>query len=127
MRGYRPGIARSNSSIRSRPRPPTRRLASTTPTSPRTRSWPTRSRPSSGYDFSRVRVHTDARAAEAARAVRAHASTQGEHIVFAGGRYAPRTAEGLRLVGHELAHVVQQSAGRVASSRGHASIVTDPR
>ncbi len=80
-----------------------------------------------GYDFSRVRVHTDARGAEAARAVRAHAYTQGEHIVFAGGRYTLGTEEGLRLVGHELAHVVQQSAGRVASSGGQASIVTDPR
>src|SRR4249920_3874642 len=80
-----------------------------------------------GFDFSSVRVHTDARAAEAARAVRAHAYTQGEHIVFAGGRYTLGTEQGLRLVGHELAHVVQQSTGRVASSGGPASIVTDPR
>lgn len=79
------------------------------------------------HDFSRVRVHTEARAAEAARALRARAYTQGEHIVFAGGRYRPGTAEGLRLVGHELAHVVQQSTGRVASSGTKASIVTSSR
>ena len=27
------------------------------------------------------------------------------------GAYAPESAEGRRLIGHELAHVVQQSAG----------------
>jgi len=80
-----------------------------------------------GYDFSGVRVHTDAKAAEAAHAVRARAYTQGEHIVFGEGRYAPDTPEGLRLVGHELAHVVQQSTGQVGSSVPGASIVTDPR
>lgn len=64
--------------------------------------------PRFGYDFGAVRVHADATAAESARAVHAHAYTQGEHIVFARGRYEPTTAEGRRLVGHELAHVVQQ-------------------
>jgi hypothetical protein len=83
--------------------------------------------PHFAHDFSRVRIHTDARAAEASHALRAHAFTQGEHIVFAGGRYRPGTADGLRLVGHELAHVVQQAAGRVASSPTNASIVTDRR
>src|SRR6516225_8598085 len=38
-----------------------------------------------GYDFSRVRVHTDAGANESAHAVNAHAFTVGEHIVFARG------------------------------------------
>jgi hypothetical protein len=64
----------------------------------------------SGHDFSQVRVHTDATAEESASVVHARAYTQGEHIVFARGRYAPSTTEGRRLVGHELAHVVQQSA-----------------
>ena len=83
--------------------------------------------PRFGHDFSRVRVHTDTTAAESARAVHARAYTQGEHIVFAHGRYAPTTTEGKRLVGHELAHVVQQSAGRVASPTpsGDVPIVTN--
>ncbi len=62
-----------------------------------------------GHDFSRVRVHTDARSAESARAVNAHAYTVGQEVVFGAGRYAPRVAEGQKLLAHELVHVVQQS------------------
>ncbi|HEX8116015.1 MAG TPA: DUF4157 domain-containing protein, partial [Pyrinomonadaceae bacterium] len=61
-----------------------------------------------GHDFSRVRVHTDARAAESARAVNALAYTVGRDVVFAAGRYAPGTREGRKLLAHELAHTVQQ-------------------
>jgi hypothetical protein len=61
-----------------------------------------------GHDFSQVRVHTDARAASSARAVGALAYTVGRHIVFGAGHYAPGTGEGRRILGHELAHVVQQ-------------------
>jgi len=61
-----------------------------------------------GHDFSRVRVHTDARAEESARAVHARAYTVRRDIVFSAGRYAPHTGEGRRLIAHELAHVVQQ-------------------
>jgi hypothetical protein len=64
------------------------------------------------YDFSRVRVHTDGAAAESARAVDAAAYTVKNHIVFASGRYQPRTASGLRLLAHELAHTVQQDRGQ---------------
>src|SRR6266702_4940078 len=67
--------------------------------------------PRFGHDFSQVRVHTDARAAESARAVNAQAYTVGPDIAFRSGRYAPRTGEGQRLVAHELAHVVQQENG----------------
>jgi Domain of unknown function (DUF4157) len=38
------------------------------------------------FDFSRVRIHTDARAAESARAVNALAYTVGNDIVFATGQ-----------------------------------------
>jgi hypothetical protein len=68
-----------------------------------------------GYDFSRVRVHTDARAAESARAVNAHAYTVGGHIAFGSGRYAPGSSEGQKLLAHELVHVVQQSGGATAT------------
>ena len=60
-------------------------------------------------DFSRVRVHADARAAESARDVGAHAYTVGSHVVFGAGQYLPSTARGRRLMAHELTHVVQQS------------------
>jgi hypothetical protein len=64
-----------------------------------------------GYDFGRVRVHTDARANESAQAVNAHAYTVGGHIVFARGRYDPSAVAGQKLLAHELTHVVQQSTG----------------
>ena len=62
-----------------------------------------------GRDFGSVRVHDDPAAANAADALSARALTvRGEHIVFAAGRHQPRTAQGRRLLAHELAHVVQQ-------------------
>jgi len=60
------------------------------------------------HSFADVRVHADGRAAESARAVGAHAYAVGPHLVFGAGRYAPGSAEGRRLIAHELAHVVQQ-------------------
>ncbi|MGW3347184.1 eCIS core domain-containing protein [Nonomuraea rubra] len=68
--------------------------------------------PRFGRDFGGVRVHTDAAAATAARAVNASAFTVGSHIVFGAGRYAPATAAGRALLAHELTHVVQQSGRR---------------
>src|SRR5215213_8121459 len=65
--------------------------------------------PRFGHDFSRVRVHTDARAAQSARAVNALAYTVGQDVVFGTGQYAPGTTAGTRLLAHELTHVVQQS------------------
>lgn len=59
-------------------------------------------------DFSGVRVHTDAQAAESAWAVSALAYTVERDIVFGAGQYAPGTTQGRRLLAHELAHVVQQ-------------------
>ena len=62
-----------------------------------------------GCDFSKVRVHTDSRAAESARAVNARAFTVGQDVVFEAGQYAPGRNEGRRLMAHELTHVLQQS------------------
>jgi len=61
-----------------------------------------------GESFSDVRIHTGPRASETAGAVESRAFTAGEDIVFAEGEFAPETTEGLRLLAHELAHVVQQ-------------------
>jgi hypothetical protein len=65
-----------------------------------------------GHDFSCVRLHTDARAVDSARAVNALAYTVGRNVVFGAGRYSPATPAGRSLLAHELAHVVQQSRGR---------------
>jgi Domain of unknown function (DUF4157) len=67
--------------------------------------------PAFGQDFSGVRVHTDGAAAQAAEAVRARAYTIGRDIVFGAGQYAPGTAEGDRLLAHELTHTIQQAGG----------------
>jgi hypothetical protein len=64
--------------------------------------------PRFGHDFSQVRVHTDAKAAESAQAVNALAYTVGRDIVFGMGKYAPETSAGHRILTHELTHVVQQ-------------------
>ncbi len=66
--------------------------------------------PRFGHSFADVRVHADARAAESADAVHAHAYAVGHDVVFGAGRYSPGSADGRRLIAHELAHVVQQSA-----------------
>ena len=55
-----------------------------------------------------VRVHTDGHAAQAASALGARAFTVGSDVFFGAGHYAPGTAEGDRLLGHELAHAAQQ-------------------
>jgi hypothetical protein len=70
-----------------------------------------------GHDFSRVRVHTDSRAAESARALGALAYTVGRDVVFGAGQFSPLSAEGRRLLAHELTHVVQQTASRGAALR----------
>lgn len=64
--------------------------------------------PRFGQDFSGVRVHTDARAAESAWEVNARAYTVGRDVVFGSGQHSPRTNVGQKLIAHELTHVVQQ-------------------
>jgi len=66
--------------------------------------------PKLGYDFSRVKIHTDTRARNTAKRMNALAYTTGPHIVFAPGQFAPQSYEGKKLLAHELTHVVQQSA-----------------
>ena len=61
-----------------------------------------------GYDFSQVRVHSDAAAEQSARDIDAHAYTVGNDIVFGPGRSPSGTHVGQRLLAHELTHVVQQ-------------------
>jgi hypothetical protein len=65
--------------------------------------------PRFGHSFADVRVHADAPSARSAAAVGARAYAVGTDVVFGAGSYAPASAEGRRLIAHELAHVVQQS------------------
>ncbi|HMQ53157.1 MAG TPA: DUF4157 domain-containing protein [Anaerolineae bacterium] len=72
-----------------------------------------------GHDFSRVRIHADGPAAQAARAVHAQAFTVGGDIVFAAGQYAPASPAGRHLLAHELVHTIQQGA---APARGAGTL-----
>jgi hypothetical protein len=83
--------------------------------------------PRFGHDFSKVRVHTDSKAAESAAAVNALAYTVGRDMVFATGQYAPASIAGKKVVAHELTHVVQQrKAGAAPFHPASATIITDP-
>lgn len=75
------------------------------PGRPLERSLRERLEPRFGADFGGVRIHTDS---PSARDVSALAYTVGKDVVFAPGQYAPGTAQGDRLIAHELTHVVQQ-------------------
>lgn len=55
-----------------------------------------------GRDLGDVRLHTDTKAAESARAVDARAYTVGKDIVFASGQFTPETIAGKHLLAHEL-------------------------
>ena len=63
--------------------------------------------PRFGHDFSRVRVHTDNEAASSAQAIGARAYTVGQHIVFGPQQYDIARGDGLRLLAHELTHILQ--------------------
>src|SRR4051794_6224685 len=67
-----------------------------------------------GASFSDVRIHVGSEAAS----IGAIAFTWGSDIHFAPGQYNPHTPQGQFLLGHELTHVVQQRAGRVANPFG---------
>jgi len=78
-----------------------------------------------GADLSGVRLREDGEAT----ALGADAFARGDDVVFAPGRYDPGSREGMQLLGHELAHVVQQRDGRVAGAQGHGAAhgtVDDP-
>ncbi|HVV87852.1 MAG TPA: DUF4157 domain-containing protein [Kofleriaceae bacterium] len=74
-----------------------------------------------GADFSDVRVHQGPQASQ----VGAVAYAQGSDLHFAPGQYNPGTSSGDALIGHELAHVVQQRAGRVSTPQGKGAPVVD--
>jgi LysM repeat protein len=76
--------------------------------------------PRFGWGFGNVRVHTDSKAADAAKSFNAKAFTIGRDMVFGSGQYSTNTIHGKRLLAHELTHVVQQSA--VSSS--HSSRIS---
>lgn len=76
-----------------------------------------------GADFSGVRVHVGPQPER----IGAVAFAVGSDLYFAPGRYQPDTVPGQRLLGHELAHVVQQRQGRVRNPMGSGVAVVQDR
>lgn len=72
-----------------------------------------------GEDFSDVHVFVTT---EALR-MNVRAFTSGSNIYIAPGEYVPNTGQGWRLLGHELAHVVQQRKGMVRNPYGYGVAV----
>lgn len=72
-------------------------------------------------DFSSVRIHVGPQASR----IGAIAFTTGNDIYFTPGRYQPNSIQGQQLLGHELAHVIQQRQGRVRAGGTGLSVVQD--
>ena len=90
-----------------------------TPLEPKVRS---RFEGAMGVDLGRVRVHHDSSSDRLSRAISAKAFTTQRDVFFSQGTYAPNTADGQRLLAHELAHTVQQS-GPVQRSMADSRMV----
>lgn len=71
-----------------------------------------------GHDFSRVRLHTDRDAGTLTELLGADAVAVGQDIFFREGAYRPGTADGQRLLAHELLHTVQNPDGLGALRAG---------
>lgn len=69
-----------------------------------------------GTELAAVRLHTGPEAEAITHLLRTAAATCGVDMFIAIGQYRPATLAGLRLIGHEAAHVVQQ-----AQRSSHAS------
>lgn len=67
-----------------------------------------------GTELNEVRIHTDGTADRLSRQLSAKAFTSGSDVFFRRGAYDPGSEAGRALLGHEVAHVVQQG-GRAAA------------
>lgn len=72
-----------------------------------------------GARLADVRIHEGPQAS----AIGAVAFTLGSQIHFAPGHFVPGTGAGRQLLGHEIAHVLQQRAGRVRNPLGSGLVV----
>ncbi len=68
-----------------------------------------------GIDLGGVRLHGDAGAAAAASALGARAFAVGQDVFFDRGELDPASADGARLIAHEVVHTVQQRSAATTS------------
>jgi hypothetical protein len=71
--------------------------------------------PRLGADLGEVRVHADSEADRLAAGLSARAFTVGSNVYFGQGQYQPGSHAGRHLLGHELAHVLQQTGKETPS------------
>jgi Domain of unknown function (DUF4157) len=79
-----------------------------------------------GANFGDVKINANSNKASEMGAL---AYAQGNEVHFAPGQFNPETKSGQELIGHELAHVVQQREGRVQATgqEGGMAVNTDHR
>ncbi|MFT3721517.1 DUF4157 domain-containing protein [Pseudorhodoferax sp.] len=78
-------------------------------------------------DLGAVHVHTDSQADAMAAAVQARSFTHGSDLYFRAGAYDPHSDSGLRLLAHEITHVLQQAEGPVSATPvGDGIALSDP-
>jgi hypothetical protein len=68
-----------------------------------------------GYRLDNVRIHVGGPTAKLLADHGKRGAAKGRHILLAEGAYAPDSADGKRLIRHELNHVIQQAHGKVSS------------
>ncbi|MEV7084834.1 DUF4157 domain-containing protein [Streptomyces sp. NPDC093085] len=83
-----------------------------------------------GHDLGRVRLHTDRDAGALTGLLGADAVAVGQDIFFREGTYRPGTADGRRLLAHELLHTLQNPHGlgtlRAGRDLGAVSLPHEP-
>jgi hypothetical protein len=83
-----------------------------------------------GHDFTQVRIHTDQDAAALTALLGADAVTVGQDVYFGDGTFQPWSADGRRLIAHELLHTMQVphvfGALRAGRDAGAVSLPHEP-
>lgn len=79
--------------------------------------------PRFGHGFAHVKIHIGPQASDLSRNLNARAFTVGHDIFFNRGEFRPTAPAGMRLLAHELAHTVQQSASD--ATRVHSASQTN--
>ncbi|MBA3539635.1 MAG: DUF4157 domain-containing protein [Deltaproteobacteria bacterium] len=74
-----------------------------------------------GADLSDVRVHEGDHVTQ----MRAQAYAHGANLHFAPGQFDPASTGGMELIGHEIAHVIQQRDGRASAPQHNGGVIAD--